>query len=180
MITYAQAERLLDIHAADRSVLSLYVGIPRDPAQLRELPARAHDLIRLAAADLDGYRGQAAGLAEDERRVSRLLEVHGREWLGHTAALFAAAGTGQAEAFALPCQLPDRAILATRPHIRPLLVTLQRCPAHYVVTRLAVEHGIRQFLDIGSGLPTADNTHEVARRAAPGARRGGSRGAAVP
>ncbi len=133
MITYAQAERLLDIHAADRSVLSLYVGIPRDPAQLRELPARAHDLIRLAAADLDGYRGQAAGLAEDERRVSRLLEVHGREWLGHTAALFAAAGTGQAEAFALPCQLPDRAILATRPHIRPLLVTLQRCPAHYVV-----------------------------------------------
>ncbi len=39
-----------------------------------------------------------------------------------------------------------------------------------VVTRLAVEHGIRQFLDIGSGLPTADNTHEVARRAAPDAR----------
>jgi hypothetical protein len=30
--------------------------------------------------------------------------------------------------------------------------------------------GIRQFLDIGTGLPTAENTHEVAQRAAPEAR----------
>ncbi|MGP4024868.1 SAM-dependent methyltransferase [Actinomadura sp. 3N407] len=29
------------------------------------------------------------------------------------------------------------------------------------------ECGIRQFLDIGTGLPTAENTHEVAQRAAP-------------
>ena len=32
---------------------------------------------------------------------------------------------------------------------------------------LAGEEGIRQFLDIGTGLPTADNTHEVAQRMAP-------------
>lgn len=31
-------------------------------------------------------------------------------------------------------------------------------------------YGVRQFLDIGSGLPTADNTHEIAQRAAPDAR----------
>ena len=30
--------------------------------------------------------------------------------------------------------------------------------------------GVRQFLDIGSGLPTADNTHDVAQRAAPESR----------
>jgi hypothetical protein len=35
---------------------------------------------------------------------------------------------------------------------------------------LAGEAGIRQFLDIGTGLPTADNTHEVAQRVAPEAR----------
>jgi hypothetical protein len=35
---------------------------------------------------------------------------------------------------------------------------------------LAAEAGIRQFLDIGTGLPTADNTHEVAQRVAPEAR----------
>jgi len=32
---------------------------------------------------------------------------------------------------------------------------------------LAAGQGIRQFLDIGTGLPTADNTHEVAQRIAP-------------
>ncbi|MFB4306821.1 SAM-dependent methyltransferase [Actinomadura sp. GTD37] len=30
--------------------------------------------------------------------------------------------------------------------------------------------GVRQFLDIGSGLPTQENVHEVAQRAAPGSR----------
>jgi O-methyltransferase involved in polyketide biosynthesis len=38
------------------------------------------------------------------------------------------------------------------------------------VRYLAGEEGIRQFLDIGTGLPTANNTHEVAQRVAPGAR----------
>src|SRR6202000_1925616 len=37
------------------------------------------------------------------------------------------------------------------------------------VTELAAD-GIRQFLDIGTGLPTADNTHEVAQRLAPDSR----------
>ncbi|GAA2723953.1 SAM-dependent methyltransferase [Actinocorallia aurantiaca] len=39
-----------------------------------------------------------------------------------------------------------------------------------VVRHLAGAEGIRQFLDIGTGLPTADNTHEVAQRVAPDAR----------
>ena len=39
-----------------------------------------------------------------------------------------------------------------------------------VVRYLAAECGIGQFLDIGTGLPTASNTHEVAQAAAPGAR----------
>ncbi|MFD7975945.1 SAM-dependent methyltransferase [Streptomyces sp. NPDC059071] len=38
------------------------------------------------------------------------------------------------------------------------------------VTYLAAEAGVRQFLDIGTGLPTADNTHEVAQRVAPESR----------
>ncbi|MFE1950324.1 SAM-dependent methyltransferase [Streptomyces sp. NPDC059524] len=38
------------------------------------------------------------------------------------------------------------------------------------VTFLAGEAGVRQFLDIGTGLPTVDNTHEVAQRIAPDAR----------
>jgi len=39
-----------------------------------------------------------------------------------------------------------------------------------VVKFLAGEAGIDQFLDIGTGLPTADNTHEVAQRINPSSR----------
>jgi hypothetical protein len=37
-------------------------------------------------------------------------------------------------------------------------------------TRFLAESGIRQFLDIGTGIPSANNTHEVAQEAAPDAR----------
>jgi S-adenosyl methyltransferase len=38
------------------------------------------------------------------------------------------------------------------------------------VRYLARDEGIRQFLDIGTGIPSADNTHEVAQRIAPASR----------
>src|SRR6266536_318345 len=38
------------------------------------------------------------------------------------------------------------------------------------VRYLAAEAEIRQFLDIGTGLPTVDNTHAVAQRVAPASR----------
>ncbi len=39
-----------------------------------------------------------------------------------------------------------------------------------VARHLAAEHGIRQFLDIGTGLPTSPNLHEVAQQVRPDAR----------
>ncbi|MGH3244037.1 MAG: SAM-dependent methyltransferase [Spirillospora sp.] len=39
-----------------------------------------------------------------------------------------------------------------------------------VVRYLAGEQGVEQFLDIGTGLPTVDNTHEVAQRLVPRSR----------
>jgi O-methyltransferase involved in polyketide biosynthesis len=38
------------------------------------------------------------------------------------------------------------------------------------VLYLAGEAGVRQFLDIGTGLPTVDNTHQIAQRVAPESR----------
>ena len=55
----------------------------------------------------------------------------------------------------------------------PTLLTLLRENRAFLgraVRHLADEQGVRQFLDVGTGLPTADNTHEVAQRAAPDAR----------
>jgi hypothetical protein len=50
------------------------------------------------------------------------------------------------------------------------LARLQRRFLVHAVRFLAGEAGVRQFLDIGTGLPTADNTHEVAQAVAPQSR----------
>ncbi|WP_406724442.1 SAM-dependent methyltransferase [Streptomyces sp. GD-15H] len=55
----------------------------------------------------------------------------------------------------------------------PGIVTIARSSRAFLrrnITYLVSEAGIRQFLDIGTGLPTADNTHEVAQRIAPESR----------
>jgi SAM-dependent methyltransferase len=51
----------------------------------------------------------------------------------------------------------------------PLQAQANRAFLHRAV-RYLVEVGVRQFLDIGSGIPTLGNVHEVAQRAAPDAR----------
>jgi hypothetical protein len=128
MITVAEAGKLGAVHAVRPGVLSLYLAVPLDPAELRGLPARADCLI--AAAEIPGSGGQVA--EEDRSAVREKLETSGREWLGHTVAIFACADAGLFEAFPLPCCLPDRAVLGVRPHIRPLLTAAQRCPAYRV------------------------------------------------
>jgi hypothetical protein len=57
-------------------------------------------------------------------------------------------------------------ILEMFPHIAAL-ARADRAFLGRAVRYLVDEAGIRQFLDIGTGLPTADNTHEVAQRIAP-------------
>jgi O-methyltransferase involved in polyketide biosynthesis len=54
----------------------------------------------------------------------------------------------------------------------PNLVFSVRANRAYLArtVRFLVGQGIRQFLDIGTGIPTADNTHEVAQRIAPESR----------
>jgi len=60
-------------------------------------------------------------------------------------------------------------VIASRPGLRES-VRANRAFLGRVVALLAGELGIRQFLDIGTGIPSADNTHEVAQRVAPDAR----------
>ncbi|MFJ8788556.1 SAM-dependent methyltransferase [Streptomyces sp. NPDC102462] len=55
----------------------------------------------------------------------------------------------------------------------PGIVTIARSSRAFLrrnIEFLVREAGIRQFLDVGTGLPTAQNTHEVAQRLAPEAR----------
>ena len=64
----------------------------------------------------------------------------------------------------------DRAAGEQFREVFPEIVDLARIGRSFlgrVVRYLAAEAGIRQFLDIGAGLPTVDNTHDVAQRVAP-------------
>src|SRR5579862_4072447 len=61
-----------------------------------------------------------------------------------------------------------RAIAAVEPNVR-MFAQANRAFLGRAVRYVAAA-GIRQFLDIGSGIPTAGNVHEVAQRAAPDSR----------
>ncbi|MFE9924852.1 SAM-dependent methyltransferase [Streptomyces sp. NPDC005774] len=58
---------------------------------------------------------------------------------------------------------------AANPQVVPA-VRANRAFLGRAVRHLAGKAGVRQFLDIGTGIPAADNTHEVAQRVDPGAR----------
>ena len=75
---------------------------------------------------------------------------------------------GGKDNFAADREAAER-VLAAAPGLR-FRVRANRAFLGRATRYLAAEAGIRQFLDIGTGIPTGDNTHEVAQRAAPAAR----------
>ncbi|WP_309111170.1 SAM-dependent methyltransferase [Saccharothrix sp.] len=74
---------------------------------------------------------------------------------------------GGAHNFAVDREMAARAV-AMWPDL-PLIMQANRAFLRRAV-RHCVAAGVRQFLDLGSGIPTAGNVHEVARSAAPDAR----------
>ena len=62
-----------------------------------------------------------------------------------------------------------RAMIAVEPKARAI-ARAYRAFLIRAVRYLAGEAGIRQFLDVGSGIPTAQNVHQVAQETSPGAR----------
>ena len=67
----------------------------------------------------------------------------------------------------------DRAVADQILEMVPEMVASARADRAFlgrVVRYLAGEAGVRQFLDVGTGIPTANNTHEVAQQIAPSSR----------
>ncbi len=106
---------------------------------------------------------QAAGRNNAEDGVRRVIDtsvahsarVHDY-WLGGKDNFAADRAAGDAVIHAYP------GIVASVRANRAFLARVMRF--------LAAETGIRQFLDIGTGIPAANNTHEVAQSVAPGCR----------
>jgi SAM-dependent methyltransferase len=74
---------------------------------------------------------------------------------------------GGAHNFGVDRELASR-VLALFPD-GPMMAQSNRAFLHRAV-RYMLDAGVRQFLDIGSGIPTSGNVHEIAQQAAPDAR----------
>jgi O-methyltransferase involved in polyketide biosynthesis len=72
---------------------------------------------------------------------------------------------GGKDNFTIDREVGDQ-VAAVHPGIREVARASRACLGR-MVGYLTAEEGIRQFLDIGTGLPVAGNTHEVAQQIAP-------------
>ena len=129
MISVAGAERLRSRRAEGPSVLSVYLSVPVDVGDHRGLPTRARELIKSAASQEPRANGHQVSHADVES-IIRSIDQNSQEWLGRTVAMFACAQIGLFEAVPLPRSGTEQAVIADRPHIRPLLAALQRHPAY--------------------------------------------------
>jgi hypothetical protein len=128
MITRAEVEKLAGVHAITPAVLSLYVSLPSRPGELGDLTAHVCDLI----AGAEALAGGPGCLSKKDRdHALEMLAARASEWPGRTVVILLCAEVGLLEAFPLSCAVPERAVLGTRPHIRPLLAALQRWPAYH-------------------------------------------------
>ncbi|MEU4420172.1 SAM-dependent methyltransferase [Actinoplanes sp. NPDC024001] len=66
----------------------------------------------------------------------------------------------------------DRAVAARAVEMMPQTPLVAQANRAFLrrTVRYAIDHGIRQFLDLGSGIPTMHNVHEVAQAVAPDTR----------
>src|SRR5215475_11549304 len=109
----------------------------------------------ISMATADGRPGMSAEDATFNTAVAHQARVYDY-WLGGKDNYAADRATGDAVMQVYP------GIVAA--------VRAQRAFLGRAVRFLAADAGISQFLDIGTGIPASDNTHEVAQAVAPGAR----------
>ena len=106
-------------------------------------------------AGIEGAGGSASDRPTFDTTVAHSARVH-NYWLGGKDNFAADRAAGDA-------------VIAAYPGI-VMSVRANRAFLARAVRFLAAEAGIRQFLDVGTGIPTANNTHEVAQSVAPDCR----------
>lgn len=130
MIDAAGVTRLLGIQAPGHGVVSVYLTVPLDPTGRRGMAAHLEDA--LAAGNHSGGAGEAWARARRHEvpAIRETVTRHAQDWLGHSVGIFACSALGLLETVALRGQVADRAVIASRPYMRPLLAELQRCPSY--------------------------------------------------
>jgi trans-aconitate methyltransferase len=116
------------------------------------MPLRRHTVNDQGAGDSSASGGNAEQINTRVAHPARVYNV----WLGGK------------DNYAADREAAEQAV-AANPDIRPA-VHANRAFLGRAVRHLATKAGISQFLDIGTGIPTANNTHEVAQSAVPESR----------
>jgi peptide chain release factor subunit 1 len=132
VITAADVARLLGMRTPDHRIISVYLTVPLGPGQRRVLAAHLDDVLA-AAGQRDGS-GEAWVRARRAEipAIRQLLATRAPEWLGQSVAIFACSPLGLLEAVPLRGPAAERAVLGSRPYIRPLLAEVQRCASYLV------------------------------------------------
>ncbi len=123
MTAGTKAGELRAQRATTTAVISLYLTIPVDLADHRGLVTRARELIRAAGG---------APVPADTEAITEAITASAKDWLGRTMAIFACAELDLLEVISLPGPAADRAVVAAKPYIRPLLASVQRHPPYQV------------------------------------------------
>ena len=128
-------DRLLHFSTEDAPVVSIYLGVPADPGELRGVESRLHSILKPASELAASH-----DLAHDEREslrhdLDRVLELagRGRELQGHGVVVFACEQAGLYEEIVLPRRVRDRAVVDATPYLRPLLAVLDESHRYCVV-----------------------------------------------
>ena len=182
-----------DVSCGDRGYLGVVVGrchldhICSDQLQPGQAAKDAEQFPRREAAP----RASTAISLAERSKVCVLPETSRTEVTVTDSSAQSGAGTGETEALTFDPSVPNparmwnywvggkdnyaadraaaEAVIAAFPAL-PVIARQTRRFLVDVVQQLAGTYGVRQFLDIGTGLPTAENTHEVAQRVAPDSR----------
>jgi len=128
-------DRLLHVRSPDAPMLSVYVGIPSDPGELRSVESRIHSLLKpvrelVDSSQLGHYERES--LRADVARVIALA-TRTREYQGRTVAIVACQRADLYEEIAIPAHTRDRAVVDATPYLRPLLAALDEAHRYCVV-----------------------------------------------
>ena len=124
----------------------MIVALPDDPARGASVPDKLFRSV---------LPGEPRELPKIDTSVAHIARVYDY-WLGGK------------DNFAIDREVGQKALQAHPETV--LSVQANRRFLARSVRHLAAEEGVRQFLDVGTGLPSANNTHEVAQAVAPESR----------
>lgn len=134
MIDRATIDALRTTTDDDTLVVSLFLGVPRQPDEMRSVPARVKNLVRPLRERVDaGEFGEAGrALRADIDTAAELVSGH-RGQLGRGVAAFVCGSKGLKELMDLPASVRDRAIIDRSAYLAPLEAMVDQATEYVAV-----------------------------------------------